>query len=193
MQTIQRNCQECGTAFAAQTGGRPRVYCTTQCRKARRKRDAAVPAEGQCAIEGCEKPRYQRRVLCSTHVMRKHRYGDPMIDKSRAGRAWDHSHGYKIAGAKGHPLADAKGSAYAHRLVLFEKIGSGPQECHWCGCDLTWGDGLEVDHVNNQRDDNRPENLVPTCHGCNTRRAMALRYGKPWSPPRLRSEKQTLR
>ena len=31
-----------------------------------------------CQIDGCDKPRYQQRLLCSTHAMRKHRYGDPL-------------------------------------------------------------------------------------------------------------------
>lgn len=31
-----------------------------------------------CDIPDCERPRYQGRRMCSTHVMRKHRYGDPL-------------------------------------------------------------------------------------------------------------------
>lgn len=31
-----------------------------------------------CDVQGCTRPRYQRRTLCSTHAMRKHRYGDPL-------------------------------------------------------------------------------------------------------------------
>lgn len=30
-----------------------------------------------CAIDGCEKLRYQRRLLCGTHYNRKYRRGDP--------------------------------------------------------------------------------------------------------------------
>lgn len=39
--------------------------------------------QGTCSIDGCPKPRYQRRSMCSTHVMRKHRYGDPHIDRTK--------------------------------------------------------------------------------------------------------------
>jgi hypothetical protein len=31
-----------------------------------------------CVVEGCDKPRYQYRVYCCLHAMRKHRYGDPL-------------------------------------------------------------------------------------------------------------------
>lgn len=32
----------------------------------------------ECILDGCDKPRYQQRVLCATHAMRKWRYGDPL-------------------------------------------------------------------------------------------------------------------
>lgn len=37
-----------------------------------------------------------------------------------------------------HPLATAHGTVKVHRLVAYEKIGSGPHKCHWCGCDVEW-------------------------------------------------------
>jgi len=42
--------------------------------------------DNTCAIEHCEKPRYQRRIYCSTHAMRIHRYGDPHWEPSRKWR-----------------------------------------------------------------------------------------------------------
>lgn len=135
-----------------------------------------LPLYEICDVGGCTRQRYGQRRLCNTHAMRKHRYGDVHADRSRAGRTWDHSSGYRIVGAAGHQLADSKGSVYEHRLVLFNEIGPGPHGCHWCGDPVDWADGLEADHLNNQRDDNRPENLVPSCHGCNTRRALKRRW-----------------
>lgn len=72
-----------------------------------------------------------------------------------------------------------------HRIVLYEKIGPGTHPCHWCKRPVRWapgegpgGDRLSCDHLNSDRKDNRPENLVPSCHGCN-----ALR-GHPHPPVR---------
>ena len=69
-----------------------------------------------------------------------------------------------------------------HRLVLYESLGPEPRPCHWCGKELLWitdrfaPNALQVDHLNQVRDDNRVENLVPACQVCNVRRAAALRH-----------------
>jgi hypothetical protein len=78
----------------------------------------------------------------------------------------------------GHPLAHADGQVYEHRLVLYEKIGSGTHPCHWCGKLLTWGDTLNdllADHINQNPQNNTPENLVPSCFSCNVGRSKRLK------------------
>ena len=45
---------------------------------------------------------------------------------------------YRKIKAVGHPLAQADGQAYTHRIVLFEKIGPGVHACHWCGREVEW-------------------------------------------------------
>lgn len=177
METVQRSCPQCGAQFQANTIGRPRVYCGVRCRALH---NEALNAALDCDVDGCLSKRYQGRRYCMTHAMRKHRNGSVHTDRSRVGRTWGHSNGYRIEGARGHEVADRRGGAYIHRVVLRHKIGGGTHECHWCGDCVTWGVDLEVDHLNDQRDDNRPDNLVPSCHGCNVRRGMARRYGHPW-------------
>ena len=78
--------------------------------------------------------------------------------------------------AKGHPLAPASGRVAVSRLVLYEKIGVGPHTCQWCGTMLTWtfglkADALIVDHLDWDRLNDDPSNLVPSCISCNARRA----------------------
>lgn len=76
----------------------------------------------------------------------------------------------------GHPLSHTNGHVFAHRVVLYEAIGPGSHPCHWCGTTVTWSCGkiapefLTVDHLDWDRLNNDPDNLVPSCTPCNTLR-----------------------
>lgn len=80
----------------------------------------------------------------------------------------------QITGLGEHPIAQ-RGWAWLHVYILFEKIGYGPHPCHWgCGRLLAWrrgGSGIQVDHLDNDIWNNSPDNLVPSCIKCNTRRS----------------------
>jgi hypothetical protein len=68
--------------------------------------------ETTCGIEGCTRPRYQRRRLCASHAMRQYRYGDPNWRQPR--RSMD------LAGQR------------FGRLVVQERVDAR----HWrCRCD----------------------------------------------------------
>lgn len=72
-----------------------------------------------------------------------------------------------------HPLARKGGLLGEHRKVLYEKIGPGPHLCHWgCGKLLEWGglSGIVADHLDDDKLNNDPDNLVPSCSPCNCRR-----------------------
>ncbi len=73
-----------------------------------------------------------------------------------------------------HPLADKDGRVRTHRLVLFEKIGDAATVCHWCSRKVHWfGAGhseLVTDHLDENKWNNDPQNLVPACRGCNIAR-----------------------
>jgi hypothetical protein len=90
--------------------------------------------------------------------------------------------GYRIlTGQQDHPLAQKDGQLAEHRKVLYDKIGPGPHACHWgCGKRLEWGgwDGIHADHLDEDRLNNSPENLVPSCLKCNWDRS------KWWFPTR---------
>lgn len=130
-----------------------------------------------CSVDGCEKARYQQSRMCVTHKMRLHRYGDVDDDHTRRAAPFTVSScGYIKLLRRDHPLADGDGYVYEHRLVLFEAIGPGTHGCHWCEAGVTWGVDLEADHLDHDRANNDRANLVPSCHGCNTRRALHRRW-----------------
>jgi hypothetical protein len=139
--------------------------------------------DSTCTAPECGKPR-GKALYCPMHKSRLQRHG--RLGPNARDR---HSHrdGYiKIKRAE-HPLADANGWAYEHRVILFEKIGPGEHPCHWCGKALSWErsyprdlEALIVDHLDDQKDNNDPGNLVPACSVCNFRRSEPLvkRWGK---------------
>ena len=86
-----------------------------------------------------------------------------------------------------HPLA-CGGKVGEHRVVLYEKIGPGTHHCHWCGIDVVWvaGSGarsslaagtqrLIAAHLDGDRANNAPENVVASCTACSSLRQRAPR------------------
>ena len=141
------------------------------------------PAE-MCQVEGCIRTARTRK-CCGTHYTRLRLYGDPTA--SAPPRALRAAKRYRSRLIPGHPLAGVDGRALEHRLVLFDKIGPGEHRCHWCGTSIRWttegliGDALVVDHVNHDRLDNAPGNLVASCNVCNNHRPKGTEWS-PWRP-----------
>lgn len=92
------------------------------------------------------------------------------------GRSFNKTKGYWVLTGIIHPLTkkgELSGNAFEHRVVLWNKLEcESPDcvhDCHWCGKSLTWHD-LKADHVDADKTNNDPENLVPSCNGCNINR-----------------------
>ncbi|MGA5598421.1 HNH endonuclease signature motif containing protein [Streptomyces cellulosae] len=82
---------------------------------------------------------------------------------------------YRYVKRPGHPLAPASGQIPLHRVVLYDRIGPGHHRCNWCPAEVAWSTkgavgALVADHVDGNTQNNSPDNLVPSCHPCNTRR-----------------------
>lgn len=132
-----------------------------------------------CTVPDCAKAaRSAKAILCPMHYHRAYRHGsvhaNPQSIKTGTPRT------YRMLRVPEHPLAGKNGRAYEHRVVLFDEIGPGKHLCHLCSTPVEWLPRgmpgiLVVDHANEDKGDNRHENLVPSCSSCNSARSMARR------------------
>lgn len=139
-------------------------------------RDKVFASWAVCSVPGCDKDaRASGGTLCEMHYWRLRRAGT--LEARRPERAATKtSHGYVLVSAPGHPVCQKNGVAYLHRKVLFDQIGGGVHECHWCGREVEWfATGrrkLVVDHLDGCKTNNVISNLVPACNRCNSARGL---------------------
>lgn len=78
------------------------------------------------------------------------------------------SSGYVMVFAPNHPLARRRTARYEyeHRIVFYNTHGEGPFRCYWCGRQIDWMT-MHVDHLDKNRSNNEPGNLVSSCPVCN--------------------------
>ncbi len=167
MATRERTCADCGAQFAYVIGrGTDRRYCSETCAKhaASRSQATARASWPMCSVEGCDvRVRSAKAIMCEKHYGRIRRNGSLELRAPQPTRM--HTHGYVLVYSPNHQLSSGT-YVYEHRLVYHEAHGNGPFRCHWCGIAVTWAT-MHVDHVNAIKDDNRIENLVASCAGCN--------------------------
>lgn len=97
-----------------------------------------------CSLEGCDK-KHVARGMCQMHYRRWALYGDPEMVQSTGYKVC--RQGYVSLHLPNHPMANAAGSVYEHRLVMAEHLGR-----------LLLANE-SVHHKNGNRADNRIENL----------------------------------
>lgn len=130
----------------------------------------------KCSIEGCNK-KHCAKGWCFMHWNRARIYGNPEMVTS-TGYKIDRA-GYVTIHLPGHPLANAAGSVYEHRLVMSEHLGR----------DLLPNES--VHHKNGIRNDNRIENLElwskgqPAGQRVEDKVAYAIEILKQYAPERL--------
>ena len=141
--------------------------------KARGKCANHYRSPNRCKVDGCARSR-DGHGYCRMHRRRWQASGDPgEIDARHRpdGQGNLRSDGYIITRMPEHPLARHRGYVYLHRAVLYDAIGAGGHPCHWCGSLVVWEDGsLTADHLDWNRENNDPANLIPSCLACNSKR-----------------------
>ena len=164
--TVQdKLCVKCGSAFKPKK--RKQEACSTACGGPKWR---APKSCTQCGADF--KPADSQAQFCS-HQCR--------ADASKTDTG---ALGYRLLTVNpGHPLlAFGQHRIFEHRAVLWEKYGPGSHPCHYCGQSLDWLPGqmtrdgkITTEHLDGDRGNNDPTNLVVACHGCNVRAGQARR------------------
>lgn len=131
-----------------------------------------------CSVDGCTRPVWSRE-MCNLHYCRLIRSGEvgpAEVLTAPKGSGHLRADGYRVI-QTGHPLSTANGQVLEHRAVLYDTLGPDPQPCAHCGMEVRWdhtypthADALVVDHLDFDRSNNDPANLVPSCGRCNLAR-----------------------
>lgn len=168
MRMRTRSCLFCREDFSYPIGkGNDRRHCTADCREKHKAatKPARIAARPLCGIEGCDRrARSRTSGLCETHYLRLYRTGT--TDAKPPAYRYISGDGYVSLRDPRHPLATSDGTVREHRAVVYADIGQGPHPCFWCGTVMGW-DAIVIDHLNEDKADNRRTNLVVSCNDCN--------------------------
>lgn len=144
-------CETCGTPVYANLSARSKGqgrYCSAACHNIAQTKEAVVKSCPVCGKEMRLKPSQAPRTYCSRLCMGRGRT-KRLLDREHNGRpARLDQHGYVLVWQPDYPGVPAlKGWVYEHRLVASQVLGR----------PLTSDE--QVDHINRDKGDNRPENL----------------------------------
>lgn len=130
----------------------------------------------ECSVEQCSR-NVKTKGYCAAHYLQSYHGRDLTTEiREKAPNGSGHlDNGYKYFTNHEHPLADKYGRVAEHRMVAYEKFGPGRQRCNWCYGEVIWNAQLQkywvvVDHLDFDRSNNDPTNLVISCHHCNWKR-----------------------
>lgn len=137
-----------------------------------------------CCVQKCmAEVRSGKSPYCEKHYYRIRRGSQVDLDPKPL-HQYETSAGYISLFRPEHPLANKSGRVSEHRAVAYELHGGVCPKCFWCGCSLQWGDAV-VDHLNEDKADNAPTNLVVACSPCNRARGAMLQFVAVMRPEAL--------
>lgn len=176
LETRLRVCSQCSIEFTYAVGrGTDRKHCSDDCRiaHAKAKKLARYTALPGCSVSGCSgKATRVRSGMCERHYCTLRRTGslEPKLPRLRKLHG-----GYRRMSDPTHPLSEKTGVMYAHRYAAHQKHNGECPACFWCAAVLRWSTAV-VDHLNEDKTDNHPDNLVVSCNGCNRARGAILPF-----------------
>ena len=137
----------------------------------------------KCKVEDCNNRATRISYgLCEACYYRLRRHGSTKRRKPKY--KYKRKDGYTYLFKPGHPIATKLGRVFEHRYVFYEDVGGAEPACFWCGCSVGW-DKSHIDHLNENKNDNRIENLVYSCGDCNRARGMLMPFIKRLTPKAL--------
>lgn len=183
--SLYSNCKECGNEFfkGSGRGHHSRVYCSDECKAKRyrwfsKKQTEKIKAKaGICKINGCNGLATRDKfTVCEAHYCMFRRNGN-YNGKYKSPTAKQGNY-IRVNGkeAKKHYMAtDKSGLLYEHRMVAYDVRNGICEPCFWCGIELDWKSCV-IDHLNEDKHDNSPENLLISCVKCNRARGSILGF-----------------
>ncbi len=134
-----------------------------------------TPPLPKCSVHKCEKTVVSRNnPYCDKHFGRLRRGADVNNDRLIK-QQYTTASGYVVKTNSNHPMATKDFRLYAHREVAHDKHAGVCPPCYWCGANLTWSDAV-IDHLDEDKKNNVPDNLVVACNTCNRARGAMLPF-----------------
>lgn len=135
-----------------------------------------------CSVHTCRsRARSRTSPYCEKHYHRMARTGQiDLVERQRLG-VYQAEGGYIELLQPDHPLATKEGRVLAHRAAAYATHGGVCPACFWCDEELDW-DVAVVDHLDEYRNHNDPDNLVVCCSLCNMQRSSMLRFLRKLHP-----------
>lgn len=189
-----RVCPSCNEEFSYAYGtGRSRVLCGKRACYNRRHKDLTAKRFAALVVS-CSAPDCKNKAtrvgsgLCENCYYRKRRTGS--TDRPQIKGRYLTGSGYVKLLVPTHPLSDTKGLVSEHRKVMHDHTGGGDVPCHWCEDILSWSvhyrspNAVVIDHLNENKSDNRLSNLVCSCTRCNRALGAMLPFIERLAPAR---------
>lgn len=130
----------------------------------------------KCYVDGCERDAmYKIKKLCQKHYFRIMRNGTSDIKITQRKYRRINSAGYHLIHEKNHPLVNKDEYVYEHRYVIYNAKNGIAGNCELCGVKEDWAT-CHVDHIDNDKSNNKVENLRVCCRACNVMRGHSSKH-----------------
>ena len=135
-------------------------------------------AHEACCIDDCNKPiKFKKDQLCQMHYFRRMRNGHFGLKQRKPSGVkntnyrYVRSDGYVLIRRENCPISMKSGFIFEHRFVMYEIHGDNLPDCQLCGNPSDWfSRKTHIDHIDEIRSNNSPENLRVLCNSCNVTR-----------------------